>query len=204
MDDCRRHQVDRAHDGLNDVLDLMSEHESLDLSVGQNIGSHNQDGSMKTCMINLSKCTKQEKARYWYRVFGGIPTKRLAQMSKHQVIEGFGVADVDIGDEPVKHKGKFKRESFPRKYELTPLAEDITLAPCEQMYCDEVSGFTCETTDGATSAYIFACGSTGLEFTFLVKAKSNFYMVLGRMCKLADRYHWSIKTLHCLIVPKPS
>ena len=114
MDDCRRHQVDRAHDGLNDVLDLMSEHESLDLSVGQNIGSHNQDGSMKPCMINLSKCTKQEKARYWSRVFGGMPTKRPAQMSKHQVIEGFDVADVDIGDEPVKHKGKFKRESFPR------------------------------------------------------------------------------------------
>ena len=118
-------------------------------------------------------------------------------MSKHQVIEGFGVVDVDIGDEPVKHKGKFKRESFPRKYELTPLAADITLAPCEQMYCDEVSGFTCETTDGATSAYIFACGSTGLEFTFLVKAKSDFFMVLCRMCKLADRYHWPIKTLYC-------
>ena len=35
-----------------------------------------------------------------------------------------------------------------------------------------------------------------MEFTFLSAGKSYFYLILDRMAKLADRYHWNIKRLY--------
>ena len=35
-----------------------------------------------------------------------------------------------------------------------------------------------------------------MEFTFLSAGKGHFYLVLDRMAKLADRYHWTIRQLY--------
>ena len=117
-------------------------------------------------------------------------------MSKSQVIADFNCTSyLTNADDPIQVKSRFKRKPFQRQFEESVLSERCK-NPCEVMYADEVTGFSEPTIDGAKSAYVFWCKNTCMEFTFLSAGKKYFYLVLDRMAKLADRYHWTIRQLY--------
>ena len=70
------------------LLEMIDEHPTVDWMQGKNAGSHYPDGQQVPCMINLAKCTKDQRTWYFKRCFGGVDPARLVAMSNNEIIEG--------------------------------------------------------------------------------------------------------------------